>query len=95
MSRSYKKHPVYSDHWEGKKFTKKWANRKIRHSKDIPNGKQYHKFYESWNIADYHCYWTKKDAKIWFRLHGHLWSKRYKDEDEYVKKVWFPCYKRK
>lgn len=94
MSRSYKKHPVYSSQWGNKKFTKKQANRKVRHSEDIPNGKQYRKFYESWNIIDHHSYQTKEDAKIWFRLYKHLW-KLYKNEDEYIREVWFPYYKRK
>ena len=94
MSRSYKKHPIYTDQWAGKKLGKKWANRKCRkHKDDIANGKQYRKLYESWNIYDYQSYWTEQEARQWFRENGD--KLKYKDEDEYIKKVWFPCYKRK
>ena len=98
MSRSYKKHPIYSDQWAGKKLGKKWANRKVRQDTcdEVAKGKRYRKVYESWNIADYHSYQTEQEAREWYRLHKdeHRLSK-YKNEDDYIKKVWFPCYKRK
>ncbi len=50
MSRSYKKHLIIKDH-DG--FSKNQANRKVRRTKDIPDGKAYRRVYESWKISDY------------------------------------------
>ena len=41
MSRSYKKHPRVKD--ASNKGMKKFANKKVRHTKNIPNGKAYKK----------------------------------------------------
>lgn len=94
MSRSYKKHPICSNYYADKKFAKRQANKKIRSTDEISNGKQYRKISESWNIADYHLYWTEKEARAWYRKNPHLQSK-YKNEDEYIKEEWFPYFKRK
>ena len=50
MSRSYKKSLWIKDR---SPFHKKQANRKVRRSEDVPNGKAYRKFYESYDISDY------------------------------------------
>ena len=54
MSRSYRKPWVvdgYGSKW--KRFAKNQANRRIRHTKDVPDHKLYKKFYSQWDICDY------------------------------------------
>jgi hypothetical protein len=50
MSRSYKKHLFLK---KNSRFEKNFANRVVRRSSDIPDGKAYRKFYETWNICDW------------------------------------------
>ena len=58
MSRSYKKNLVIKD---CNRFAKNQANRFIRRTAgDIPDGKAYRKFYESWNISDF---WSRYDPR--------------------------------
>lgn len=67
MSRSYKKH-LWESCNEGssyKRFIKNYANRIIRHTHDIPNGKTYRKYFESWNISDYKGLWNPSDESFW------------------------------
>lgn len=53
MGKSIKKHPIIKQgSVKHRKFHKKQANRKVRYAKDVPNGKQYRKYYESWEIND-------------------------------------------
>ncbi len=59
MSRSYKKNPVGTS--SKNPIGKRAANKKVRKSKDIPNGKRFKKVYCSWNICDY-----KYDWRSWF-----------------------------
>ena len=57
MSRSYKKLPVCKDggpKWN--KFAKRVANKKVRNTPVIPNGRAYKKVYETWNIHDWVSY---------------------------------------
>lgn len=64
MSRSYKKHPWITDHHaRTTKEKKKFANKKVRHYKNLPNGSAYKKVSESWDICDYKWYWSWEDAK--------------------------------
>lgn len=77
MSRSYKKHPFTTDGSpRTTKEKKKFANKKIRHTKDIPNGSAFKKISESWDIHDYISRWTWEEAKS-------FWES---EEDEYLKK---------
>lgn len=59
MSRSYKhrKNPVVHIKDPNSKFGKRQASAAVRRAVDVPNGKQYRKFYCSWNISDYE--WTE------------------------------------
>lgn len=55
MSRSYRK-PIVTDGYKGsrsKQWNKRYANRVICLAQDVPDGKAYKKFFESWNICDY------------------------------------------
>lgn len=53
MSRSFKKNPITKVDYGGRKYLKKQANRKIRHSLEVPDGKQYKKFFNSRDIYEY------------------------------------------
>lgn len=50
MSRSRKKNLVIKDN---SSFAKNQANRLIRRSIDVPDGKAYRRFYNPWNISDW------------------------------------------
>lgn len=70
MSRSYrnrKNDKICRDHMKtsshGKQY-KKFANKKVRGSKDLKNGNMYKKVYSSWNIHDY-TYHIKNLPKDW------------------------------
>jgi len=65
MSRSYKKNPVLTNSGSSyRKCAKRLANKAIRMTEDVPDGKIYRKFYSSWDICDYKSYWTP-DSKWW------------------------------
>ena len=54
MSRSRKRTPCFVS--EGHKhihWAKRQANKKVRSSKNVPNGKAYRKLYCTWNIRDW------------------------------------------
>lgn len=53
MSRSFKKYPFCKDR-KSCKWGKRYANKVVRKTKDIPNGKFYKKVIEPWDyIYDY------------------------------------------
>lgn len=67
MGKSYKKTPIIKDNGSSKKQMKTIANKAVRSKlKDpdfeIANGNAYKKEYDSYDIADYVCRWTKKAA---------------------------------
>lgn len=55
MSRSYKRNPITKDGYKTKwkQKAKREANKATRKRLSISNGKQYKKYYNSWNISDY------------------------------------------
>lgn len=54
MSRSLKKTPGCCCEGPGHlRWAKRQANKKVRRTKDIPNGKAYRIVYDPWNIRDY------------------------------------------
>jgi hypothetical protein len=68
MSRSYRK-PYCTDGYKGslrKQFFKREANKKIRNSEEVPDGKAYRKFYDPWNICDYHYFVPKENLEKWW-----------------------------
>ena len=94
MSRSYKHTPVYSDY--SRKATKYWKNqavRKVRRSFDVPDGKAYRKFYQSWRIHDYISYFTKEDAIDRYNRYRRVYGEQ--TLEEYLLKVWKKYYFRK
>lgn len=63
MSRSIRHFPMVSDQQSGGKRVrdaKRSANRAVRVSEDVPNGKAYRKYSCSWDIVDYKCYWPEE-----------------------------------
>jgi len=52
MSRSYKKQGWIVDQ-TSKRFGKRLANRRVRRTPDVPSGRSYRKFYESYDVCDY------------------------------------------
>lgn len=63
MSRSYKKNPWITDHHvKSSSEKKKFANKKVRHTKDLPNGKAFKKVSESYDLCDFKFFQTKEEA---------------------------------
>ncbi len=96
MSRSYKRCPVYTDGNPGTtKESKKFANKKVRNTEDMPNGGAYKKVYESYDIHDYIVRWTWDEAKAeWERGDNEYLRKRYPTLKEFYR-YWLKCCKRK
>lgn len=94
MSRSYKKHPRVKD--SANKFMKKYANKKVRRTKDIPSGKAYKKVFESWDISDWNWIWTKEEAeKAWLSADEDSWIRKHFETLEKYLIYWEKCVKRK
>ena len=69
MSRSYRK-PWAVDGYKGskrKQYRKNQANRRIRRTKDVPDGKVYRKFSDPWDIVDWKYFVNVKNKDDpWF-----------------------------
>ena len=61
MSRSYKTEPWITDGPHA--WAKKHANKRVRRSLNVPNGKAYRKFSCSYDICDYKFLWLEKDNR--------------------------------
>jgi len=61
MSRSYKKSPWIVDKKDKK--MKRLANKRVRNTKNIANGKGYKKAFPSWDISDYKWRFTEKEIE--------------------------------
>ena len=66
MSRSVKKFPFVKDR-QSCKWGKRYCNKIVRKTKDVPNGKAYRRLIEPWDyIYDYSCVEFKEDViKRW------------------------------
>lgn len=55
MARSYRKNLVKTSGYGSsyRRWAKRYANKKIRNSKDVPDGKAFRKFYQSYDIKDW------------------------------------------
>ena len=94
MSRSYKKHNRAKD--SANKGMKKYANKKVRHTKNVPNGKAYKKVFCSWNISDYNWIWTKEEAiENYNSASDNSWIKKHYETLEKYLMYWEKCTKRK
>jgi len=90
MSRSFKKFPFVKDR-DSSKWGKRKCNKKVRKTKDIPNGKAYKKIAERWDyIADYHFYSTWEDYQ-----EDCLHPRWYGKPEEPIYWDWYKIYKMK
>ena len=100
MSRSYKHTDFVKD--PNNKFMKRFANKKVRHSKDIPSGGAYKKVFCSWEISDYRWRWTREEAiEEWYEHHrdpdnprNRWFVKKFETLEKYLI-YWEKCTKRK
>ena len=100
MSRSYKHSNRVKD--SSNKNMKRFANKKVRHTKDIPSGMAYKKCFCSWDISDFNWIWTKKEAiQEWHARHAdpdnprNRWFvERFETLEKYLI-YWEKCVKRK
>lgn len=100
MSRSYKKSPVRKQ--PADQANKRAANRRVRRTKDIPNGGSYKKCYESWEISDWGWWSSKQDAiNDWNESlsrrktsYGSYLVEHFKTLEQYLA-YWEKCTKRK
>ena len=44
---------------------KRYANHRIRHKDDIPDGNAYRKFTDPWDICDFKCMYDPKPSIYW------------------------------
>lgn len=87
MSRSYKKYPFCKDR-QSCKWGKRYCNKKVRRTKDLPSGKAYKKIVEPWDfIYDYSSSLSWKEYVEWH----YQWH--YPDEPNYYE--WYRYYKGK
>lgn len=81
MSRSYKKIPGFTDHASPRsKWYKRYYNKRIRRTFDLPSGKAYRKIGNSWDICDYKslCFSEKEFKEKWHYYHAapyRIWIK--------------------
>ena len=93
MSRSYKKHPIITDHSKITRYKKREASKKVRRTKDIAKGNTYRKIYDPWNICDYKLRTTwKEELHITESKLGRPLTEKEKQE---LKKQWTKYYRRK
>ena len=95
MSRSYRKHPVSTDH-ESAKSSKKYANRRVRNLDiDTPslNRASYKKLYEQYDIHDWKNRWTWEEALKWYHQNKEQY-KEYPTEKEFYR-YWYKQMKMK
>ena len=102
MSRSYKKHPIYTDRARGAKYWKRQANRKVRHYKDRVLHNDYKRLYCSWEIHDWVSRWDRAEAIKDYYTHIYfclgkpyaIWDD-YETEQHFLNRYWAKYYKRK
>ncbi len=89
MSRSYRKTPGWVDR---NPFGKNQANRRVRRTPNVPDGKVYRKFYQMYDICDYKMLYygyTKKDEQAFkekrreaYKAWDVFWWRRPKSTEE-------------
>lgn len=96
MSRSYKKNPYCTDGSpKTTQESKKFANKKVRNTKDLPNGGAYKKVFESYDIHDFIDRWTWEEAKaLWERGDNQYLRNLYPTLKDFYRH-WLKCYRSK
>ena len=100
MSRSYKKTPIYKGSPEGnigQKIANRFLRRKLKKINELPQHKEYKKYYNSWEIHDWKSFWTLEDAKQQYKeLSEKEWfKKKYPTEEDFLNKIWYKSVRRK
>ena len=99
MSRSFKHSEFVKD--KADKYMKRYANKKVRHTKNIPSGGAYKKVFCSYDISDYRYLWTRKEAiRIYNmakakQIYGYSYIVEHFNTLEEYLKYWEKCVKRK
>lgn len=76
MSRSRKKVPGFTD---SNPWAKQAANKKVRRTLDVPNGKAYRKVFCSYNICDCtYLLFSKTEIKRYLEVTNQTFNKAYK-----------------
>ena len=67
MSRSYRK-PWYNDGYgtNFRRWHKRYANRTVGRAVNVPNGKAYKKYYDSYDICDFRYEWDPWTSYYWY-----------------------------
>ncbi len=97
MARSFKKNPVVRErrrNGKAQRYIKRQASRAVRKAGDVPAGKQYRKFYCSWNISDY-AFRNTWDDYISFMSNRRYGRELTEDEIKKERRYWERCYYRK
>ena len=89
MSRSYKKCPCVTDHGKHTYKDKRNANKKVRHTQDLPNGSAYKKVFCSYDICDWKwCNYSYKEvARHVLYRYAKGWIKKEDIMKEYYKYI--------
>jgi len=97
MSRSYKKHPYYTDGKEGSTtITKRFANKTVRKYKHkLAKGKAYKRLFCSYDIHDYISRWSWEEAKKEYESDPYKYLKEEYPSLREFYKFWSKYYKRK
>ena len=105
VSRSYKKHPVYTSKLSTIKYIKRQANKKARRAKHLDDGNYYRKLYEQWMIRDWRDYMTPRSASVEYqyvtnpntpvRYPPRWYCIHNYSEKQYMDKIYKSLYKRK
>jgi len=64
MSRSYKKTPGWADYSKSKRYYKRQSSKKVRrYNKELSNGNEYRKLYNSYDICDWtYLFYSKHEV---------------------------------
>lgn len=84
MSRSYRKTPIYKEGYGSNrvKVMKQVANRKVRKCKDVPNYKAFKKYFTSWEIHDFKCFYPE------YRLDKYRNDEDYEEHKNWWRKIY-------
>jgi len=84
MSRSYKKTPIIKDNRGGRKVAKRTANKKVRNAKRVSNGKQYRKYFNTYDIYDYVYYESLTNRLKYWDAENEWLKKYYPTKEDFI-----------
>lgn len=66
MSRSYREPWTVDGYGTARKrWMKRYANRIVRNTEDVPNGNAYRRYFNPWDICDYRYKWEPWTSYYW------------------------------